>query len=195
MRNFKVKVSNWALAVCVFRNCSKRTLNYFITVLDEVCVVQEPHQLKYILLTKLRNTLRTLILGILPLHCTDSAYCFQDLAVLRYTYCPGFYPYCIFCNVERDSLCNNNRPISILSISHRSHSGLHNKASHHTRSSRNHTTHHHSLYLSHCRRPSGSNHRCNQVSHSQSSRPYSPGNLRCLHSSPIHHYRTLSTST
>ena len=145
--------------------------------------------------TKLRNTLRTLILGILPLHCTDSAYCFQHAAVLSYTYCPGFYPYCIFCNVERDSLCNNNRPISILSISHRSHSGLHNMASHHTRSSRNHTTHHHSLYLSRCRRPSGSNHRCNQVSHSHRSRQYSPGNLRCLHSSPIHHYRTLSTST
>ena len=97
MRNFKVKVSNWALAVCVFRNCSKRTLNYFITVLDEVCVVQESHQLKYILLAKLRNALRTLILGILPLHYTDSAYCFQNPAVLRYTYCPGFSPYCFFC--------------------------------------------------------------------------------------------------
>src|SRR2546425_2456655 len=100
-----------------------------------------------------------------------------------------------FCNVERDSLCNNNRPISILSISHRSHSGLHNMAGHHTHSSRNHTTHHHSLYLSHCHRPPGSNHRCDQVSHSHSSRQYSLGNLRCLHSSPIHHYRTLSTST
>ncbi len=49
-----------------------------------------------ILLRKTEEYLRTPILGILPLHCTDSAYCFQNLAVLRYIYCPGFYPYCIF---------------------------------------------------------------------------------------------------
>src|SRR5229473_4622204 len=60
---------------------------------------------------------------LLPARCCSTLYLLSRLLPILY-----------FCNVERDSLCNNNCPNDIPSISHRSHNGHHHTACHHSNS-------------------------------------------------------------